>query len=178
MSFSISLFWNKWKGKKDMHSNFWEKQSLCTIANKKGNQLWALCALWANEKYVLHQPNCSLTLGWKQIAVTKSMCWKQQRHSDREMCHNLQKWQSIKQWNNETMKQWFDAKRLLRYKSYNNITILLPHCLIHWRRQEKVILEKEKRKRKRGILDANPLIRQLFYSANFHQTTFFPSSSL
>ena len=24
--------------------------------------------------------------GWKASAVTKSMCWKQQRHSRREMC--------------------------------------------------------------------------------------------
>lgn len=28
----------------------------------------------------------ALTLGWKAIAVTKSMCWKQQRHSRRDMC--------------------------------------------------------------------------------------------
>ena len=27
-------------------------------------------------------------LGWKQIAVTKSICWKQQRHSRLEICHN------------------------------------------------------------------------------------------
>ncbi len=26
-------------------------------------------------------------LGWKARAVTKSMCWKQQRHSRRVMCH-------------------------------------------------------------------------------------------
>ena len=29
-----------------------------------------------------------ITLGWKAIAVTKSMCWKQQRHSFREMCQS------------------------------------------------------------------------------------------
>ena len=28
-----------------------------------------------------------LTLGWKAMAVTKSMCWKQHRHSLLEMCH-------------------------------------------------------------------------------------------
>ena len=42
-----------------------------------------------------HCNNCKqeqwLTLGWKQIAVTKSICWKQHRHSDLEICHNLQK---------------------------------------------------------------------------------------
>lgn len=30
-----------------------------------------------------------LTLGWKAMAVTKSMCWKQHRHSLLDMCHNL-----------------------------------------------------------------------------------------
>lgn len=31
----------------------------------------------------------TLTLGWNAIAVTKSICWKQQRHSLLDMCHNL-----------------------------------------------------------------------------------------
>lgn len=31
----------------------------------------------------------ALTLGWNAIAVTKSICWKQQRHSLLDMCHNL-----------------------------------------------------------------------------------------
>lgn len=35
--------------------------------------------------------NDLLTLGWKAIAVTKSTCWKQQRHSFLDMCHNLGK---------------------------------------------------------------------------------------
>lgn len=94
----------------------WE--TITTYNRNQGTEpillLLALCALGANEKYVLHQPNCSLTLGWKQIAVTKSICWKQQRHSDLEMCHNLQKWESIK-----IMEQWFNAKRSLRYKNNN-----------------------------------------------------------
>lgn len=29
-----------------------------------------------------------LTLGWNAMAVTKSMCWKQHRHSRLDMCHN------------------------------------------------------------------------------------------
>lgn len=29
----------------------------------------------------------ALTLGWKAMAVTKSICWKQQRHSRLDMCH-------------------------------------------------------------------------------------------
>ena len=28
-------------------------------------------------------------LGWKTMAVTKSMCWKMQRHSSLLMCHSL-----------------------------------------------------------------------------------------
>jgi hypothetical protein len=31
-----------------------------------------------------------LTLGWNTIAVTKSICWKQHKHSVLEMCHNLE----------------------------------------------------------------------------------------
>ena len=34
-------------------------------------------------------PHTLLTLGWKAMAVTKSTCWKQHKHSLREMCHNL-----------------------------------------------------------------------------------------
>lgn len=47
-----------------------------------------------------------LTLGWKAMAVTKSMCWKQHRHSLLDMCHNL----TVLSMDDERRKKfWMDA---------------------------------------------------------------------
>ena len=175
MSCSISLFWDKWKAKKDMHPNFWKNNHCVQLQPRKGTN-YEYFVLFGQMKN-MYSTNLTAALPLDENRLQwRSQCAENSKDIQIERCAITCK--NEKELNNGTMKQWFDAKRLLRCKSYDNITILLPHCLIHWRRQKKVILKKEKRKWKRGILDANPLIRQLFYSANFHQTTFFPSSSL
>jgi hypothetical protein len=44
------------------------------------------------------------SLGWKAIAVTKSTCWKQHKHSLRDMCHNL----TVLSIDEERRKKFFD----------------------------------------------------------------------
>lgn len=84
--------------------------------------------------------NDLLTLGWKAIAVTKSMCWKQQRHSFLEMCHNLHEtghtlslkecWTGQRSYWGCLVKKWWWSMRLT---SNHNLKFYLLFEVWNWK---------------------------------------------